>query len=76
MHEELFYGFRLERHVPASPLLRAIARFVDLSGIREHLPPFTVRSAGPPSPRAADPMLTVGYWIGIRSERRPCEACV
>ncbi|MER8436959.1 hypothetical protein NKH36_23570 [Mesorhizobium sp. M1312] len=34
MQEELFYGFSLERHVPADHLLRAIDRFVDLSVIR------------------------------------------
>jgi hypothetical protein len=33
MQEELFYGFSLERHVPSDHLLRAIDRFVDLSGI-------------------------------------------
>lgn len=38
--EELFYGFNLERHVPDNHLLRAIDRFVDLSGIRRHLAPF------------------------------------
>ena len=35
--EALFYSFNLERHVPADHLLRSIDRFVDLSGIREHL---------------------------------------
>jgi hypothetical protein len=38
--EALFYEFSLERHVPADHLLRAIDRFVDLSGIRAHLRPF------------------------------------
>ena len=36
----LFYEFSLERHVPASHLLRSIDQFVDLSGIRAHLRPF------------------------------------
>lgn len=36
--EALFYEFSLERHVPANHLLRAIARFVDLSGIRASSP--------------------------------------
>jgi hypothetical protein len=40
MQESLFYEFSLERHVPPDHLLRAIDRFVDLSGIREHLRPF------------------------------------
>ncbi|WP_425484105.1 hypothetical protein [Allomesorhizobium camelthorni] len=39
VQEELFYGFSLERHVPSDHLLRAIARFVDLSAIRQHLAP-------------------------------------
>ena len=30
----LFYEFRLEDHVPADHLIRAIDGFVDLSGIR------------------------------------------
>ena len=33
MQEELFYGFSLERHVPANHLLRAMDGFVDLSGM-------------------------------------------
>jgi len=32
--DALFYGFSLERHVPEKHLLRAIDRFVDLSGVR------------------------------------------
>jgi hypothetical protein len=35
----LFYEFSLERHVPATHLLRAIDRFVDLSDVRSHLAP-------------------------------------
>lgn len=38
--EALFYGFSIERHVPASHLLRSIDRFVFLSGLRSHLRPF------------------------------------
>lgn len=38
--EALFYGFSIERHVPANHLRRAIDRFVDLSGLRSHLRPF------------------------------------
>lgn len=36
----LFYEFSIERHVPASHLLRSIDRFVDLSGLRRELAPF------------------------------------
>ncbi|MGH6918107.1 MAG: hypothetical protein ACREJ0_10425 [Geminicoccaceae bacterium] len=36
--EALFYEFSIERHVPATPLLRSIDRFVDLTGLRAHRP--------------------------------------
>ena len=42
----LFYEFSLERHVPGAHLLRAIDRFVDLSGVRSHLAPL-YSSTGP-----------------------------
>jgi len=41
--DALFYEFSLERHVPEKHLLRAIDRFVDLSGVRGIWRPFTVR---------------------------------
>jgi hypothetical protein len=37
MQESLFYAFRLEDHVPCDHLLRRIDRFVDCSGLRQHL---------------------------------------
>ncbi len=37
--ESLFSGFNLEQHVPLDHLLRSVDRFVDLSGLREHLRP-------------------------------------
>jgi hypothetical protein len=40
MQEALFYGFRLERHVPDDHLLRKIDRFVDLSKLWAHLWPY------------------------------------
>jgi hypothetical protein len=43
----LFYGFSLERHVPADHLLRSIDRFVDLGNIRQHLPPFYSETGRP-----------------------------
>ena len=72
--EALFYAFSLERHVPADHLLRAIDRFVDLSGLRTHLRPF-YSEMGRPSvdPELMIRMLIVGYCFGIRSERRLCE---
>ena len=70
----LFYEFNLERHVPADHLLRSIDRFVDLSGIREHLRPY-YSEMGRPSidPELMIRMLIVGYCMGIRSERRLCD---
>ena len=72
--EPLFYAFSVERHVPADHLLRSIDRFVDLSGIREHLRPY-YSEMGRPSidPELMIRMLIVGYCIGIRSERRLCD---
>ena len=70
----LFYEFCLERHVPQDHLLRAIDRFVDLEGVREHLAGF-YSPIGRPSidPELLIRMLLVGYCLGIRSERRLCE---
>ena len=70
----LFYEFSLERHVPAEHMLRAIDRFVDLSGVREHVAPF-YSQIGRPSidPELLIRMLLVGYCFGIRSARRLCE---
>src|ERR687893_808708 len=71
--EALFYGFSLERHVPADHLLRSIDRFVDLSGLREQLRPFYSETGRPSiDPELIIRMLLVGYCCGIRSERRLC----
>ncbi|NKJ45039.1 transposase [Novosphingobium sp. SG720] len=72
--EALFYEFSLDRHVLADHLLRAIDRFVDLSGMREHLRGF-YSAIGRPSidPELMLRMLIVGYCFGIRSEHRLCE---
>jgi transposase len=74
MQESLFYQFRLDDHVPADHMLRAIDRFVDLDGLRRHLAPF-YSTTGRPSidPELMIRMLLVGYCSGIRSERRLCE---
>ena len=70
----LFYEFSIEGHVPQDHLLRSVDRFVDLSGIRQHLAPF-YSATGRPSvdPELMIRMLLVGYIMGIRSERRLCE---
>jgi transposase len=72
--DALFYEFSIEDHVPRDHILRAIDRFVDLDGIRQHLAPY-YSSTGRPSvdPELMIRMLLVGYVMGIRSERRLCE---
>ena len=74
MQESLFYRFRLDDHIPAGHMLRAIDRFVDLDGLRRHLASF-YSTLGRPSidPELMIRMLIVGYCSGIRSERRLCE---
>jgi transposase len=58
--------------VPSQHLLRAIDRFVDLSGIRAHLRPFYSETGRPSiDPELMIRMLIVGYCI--RSERRLCD---
>ena len=73
--EALFYGFSLERHVPADHLLRTIDRFVDLSAICASTWGPSTATTGRPSidPELMIRMLIVGYCLGIRSERRLCE---
>ncbi len=70
----LFYEFSLDRHVPGDHLLRSIDRFVDLTGLRQQLAPFS-STTGRPSvdPELMIRMLLIGYCSGIRSERRLCE---
>ncbi|CAA9479292.1 MAG: Mobile element protein [uncultured Sphingomonadaceae bacterium] len=72
--EALFYGFSLERHVPADHLLRRLDRFVNLSAIRAELRPY-YSDMGRPSidPELMIRMLIVGYCMGLRSERRLCD---
>jgi transposase len=74
MQEALFYGFRLERHVPDNHLLRKIDWFVDLSEVRKHLEHYYSETGRPSiDPELMIWMLIVGYSFGIRSERRLCE---
>src|SRR5579862_2120511 len=74
MQESLFYGFSLEGHAPQDHLLRSIDRFVDLSGIREHLEPYYSETGRPSiDPELMIRMLLVGYCFGVRSERRLCD---
>jgi transposase len=74
LQESLFYSFSLEGHVPQDHLLRSIDRFVDLGAIRVHLRPYYSETGRPSiDPELMVRMLIVGYCMGIRSERRPCE---
>ena len=66
--DALFYGFSLERHVPAEHLLRSIDRFVDLSDLCKQLRPFYSETGRPSiDPELLIRMLLVGYCFGIRS---------
>nr|WP_083902927.1 transposase [Octadecabacter antarcticus] len=70
----LFYEFSIDDHVPQDHLLRSIERFIDLSGIRQHLTDFYSHTGRPSiDPELLIRMLLVGYCLGIRSERRLCE---
>ena len=74
LQEALFYSFNLDRHVPMDHLLRSVDRFVDLSGVRQHLEPYYSRIGRPSvDPELMVRMLIVGYCFGIRSERRLCD---
>jgi transposase len=69
-----FYSFNLDAHVPADHLLRGIARFLDLTELRQHLAPFHSHTGRPSiDPELMVRTLLVGYCFGIRSERRLCE---
>jgi transposase len=70
----LFYGFRLDEHVPADHLLQRIDGLLDFGFVREALAA-SYSTSGRPSidPELMLRMLLVGYLFGIRSERRLCE---
>jgi len=70
----LFYGFRLDDHVPADHLLRRIDGLLDFGFVREALAD-SYSAMGRPSidPELMLRMLLVGYLFGIRSERRLCQ---
>lgn len=70
----LFYGFRLDDHMPADHLLRRIDGLLDFGFVREALAA-SYSTSGRPSidPELMLRMLLVGYLFGIRSERRLCE---
>ena len=73
-HEQLFYTFNLENHVPQDHLLRGIDRFLDLSALRQHPADYYSHTGRPSTaPELMIRMLVIGYCFGIRSERRLCE---
>jgi transposase len=72
--QPLFYDFCLDDHVPQDHLLRQIAKVLDLSEVRQKLPPYYSNTGR----QSLDPelmirMLLFGYLYGIRSERRLVE---
>lgn len=71
---QFFYHFDLEQRVPEDHLLRGVDRFLDLSGLHDHLAPFYSHTGRPSiDPELLMRMLIIGYCYGIRSERRLCE---
>lgn len=71
---KLFYEFSLEDMVPGNHLLRKIDRFLDFDALRAHLKPFYSHTGRPSvDPELMCRMLIVGYYYGLRSERRLCE---
>ena len=70
----LFYGFRLDDHVPADHLLWRIDGLFDFSFVRKALAA-SYSATGRPSvdPELMLRMPLVGYLLGIRSERRLCK---
>jgi transposase len=70
----LFYGFRLDDHVPDDHLLRRIDGLLDFGFVREALAASYSASRRPSiDPQLMLRMLLVGYLFGIRSEQRLCE---
>jgi transposase len=73
-HEQLFYAFNIENHVPQDHLLRGIERFLDLHDLRQNLTEYYSHTGRPSiDPELMIRMLVIGYCFGIRSERRLCE---
>jgi len=72
--ESLFYGFRLEDHVPADHSLRKIDALLDLTELRASLHDLYSHTGRPSvDPEQMIRMLIVGYLYGIRSETRLCQ---
>src|SRR6202795_4783535 len=70
----LFYNFSLNARSPGILFVRSIDRFAARSDLRRELAPF-YSTLGRPSidPELMIRMRIIGYYFGIRSERRLCE---
>lgn len=72
--EPLFFGFRLEDHVPADHLLRRVDAVLDFGFVRRALASYYSLTGRPSvDPELMMRMLLIGYLHGIRSERRLCD---
>ena len=72
----LFYEFRLDDMVPKDHLLRRINVFMTsaLSDLHKELGRFYSDIRRPSiDPELLIRVLVVGYWCGVRSERKLCE---
>ncbi len=58
-HEQLFYAFNLENHVPQDHLLRGIKRFLDLRDLRQNLAEYYSHTGRP----SIDPELMIRMLI-------------
>ena len=67
-----FYCSRIEDHVPNDRLLRAVVRFVDESGVRDHLKPFYSAMGRPSIDRELmiRMLIVVTAWASARSGER------
>src|SRR5438477_5701458 len=67
-----FYEFRLDERVPKEHLLRRIDGFVTatLADVHERLKPYSEIGRPSVDPELMIRMLIVGYYYGLRSERR------
>lgn len=74
VQDQLFYTFNLRITSHALTCCVGIDRFLDLGDLRQHLAPFYSHTGRPSiDPELMIRMLVIGYCLGIRSERRPCE---
>lgn len=74
VHARLFYEFDLDTHIPSDHLLRGIGRFLNLADLHDEMLSFHSHTGRPSiDPELMIRMLTIGYVMGLRSERRLCQ---